>query len=127
MLPSEVKLPSYCGYYNKTFEGWKEMPTAAITGIGYTVKFYRLGERTIDPMCDALNGWHTVWTKFRFEYSDSEKTGIQIIVRKPEDADKLYKMMQNIAPMEFEHEIIMTAAEVARSKAETIVQWIKGK
>lgn len=88
MFPSEITMKSYRGYRNDIFEGWKKLDDATIAGDGYIVEFFRLYERTIDIMCDALNGWYNVWTKFCCEYKDS-RGKLSITVRKPEDADKL--------------------------------------
>ena len=126
MLPSEVKMKSYSGYRRDVFEGWKKMPDAAIIGDGYTVEFSRLSERTIDMMCDSLNGWFNVWTKYLCEYTDKQGT-LAIIVRKPKDADKLFNMFSDIRPVEFEHERITPAANVARTKMETLIDLIRRK
>ena len=100
MLPSEVKMTTYHGYRSEIITGWHTMLDATITGEGYTVEFSRLSERTIDMFCDALNGWYSLWTKFKCEYTDSEGK-LSIIVRKPEDADKLYNLLSCITPVEF--------------------------
>ncbi len=89
MLPSEIKLKSYYGYHRNIFEGWQKLPDATITAEGYTVEFSRLSERTIDRMCDALNGWYNIWTKFCCEYTDGKGT-LSITVRKPEAAPPLH-------------------------------------
>ena len=123
MLPSEIIMRSNYGYRSNVFEGWRNMPEATITGEGYTVEFSRLSERTIDPMCDALNGWYNIWTKFSCEFKDA-KGKLVITVSKPEDADKLYNLVAGIKPMEFEHEGIMPAADVARTKLETVIRMI---
>ena len=124
MLPSEVKMESYRGYRHDIYEGWKKMPESVIVGEGYTVEFSRLSERTIDMFCDALNGWHNVWTKFNLEYTDS-KGKLSITVRKPEDADKLFNLMIDIKAIEFEHEGITPAVDVARTKMETLIDLIR--
>ena len=126
MLPSEIKMKSYCGYRRNVFEGWKKLDDATIVGKEYTVSFFRLSERTIDMMCDALNGWFNNWTKFRCEYTDKQGT-LSITVRKTEDADRLFNMLTDIRPVEFEHEEIMPAADVARTKMETLIDMIKRK
>ena len=126
MLPSEITMQSHCGYRKNIFEGWRKMPEATIIGDGYKVEFFRLSERTIDVMCDALNGWYNVWTKFRCEYTDSKGT-LSITVRKPEDADKLFNLLANISPLEFEHEDPLPAVDVARIKLETIIWMIRDK
>ena len=126
MLPSEVKMKSYRGYHRDIFEGWRKMPEVTIIGEGYTIEFSRLSERTIDMFCDALNGWENVWTKFCCDFTDS-KGKLSIIFRKPEDADKLYNMLANITPLEFEHEDTLSAADVARSKLETLINLITQK
>lgn len=74
MLPSEIKMRSYRGYHQDVFEGWRKLAAATIEGEGYTITFSRLGERTIDMFCDALNGWYTIWTKFRCEYVDKQES-----------------------------------------------------
>ena len=124
MLPSEIKMRSYRGYHRDVFEGWRKLPEATIEGKGYTVTFLRLSERTIDMFCDALNGWYNVWTKFCCEYKDSEGT-LSITVRKPEDADKLFNLLIDIKPIEFEHEGITPAVDVARTKMETLIDLIR--
>ena len=126
MLPSEVTMKSYRGYRHDIFEGWRKMPEATIVGEGYTVDFSRLSESTIDMMCDALNGWYSIWTKFCCELTDS-KGKLSIIFRKPEDADKLYNLLSDITPLEFEHEGTLSAADVARSKIETLISLIAQK
>ena len=92
MFPSEITMKSHCGYYYNVPEGWQKLPEATIIGDGYTVEFSRLSERTIDRMCDALNGWYNVWTKFCCEYRDDKGT-LSITVSKPEDADKLFNLL----------------------------------
>lgn len=124
MLPSEVRMKVNSGYRRQIPVGWRPIPGAEIIGDGYTVKFYRLSERTIDEMCDALNGWRNVWTKFYCEYSDRIGT-LAITVRKPEDADKLYKLMDGIKPVTFEHEGTSTAVEMARITMEAVIELIK--
>ena len=124
MLPSEVKMKSYRGYRHNVYEGWKKLDDATISGEGYTVEFFRLSERTIDMMCDALNGCYNVWTKFCCEYKDSKGT-LSITVRKPEDADKLFNLLIGIKPIEFEHEGITPAVDVARTKMETLIDLIR--
>ena len=123
MLPSEVKMPSYRSYFYNVFEGWKKIPEVSIVGEGYKVEFYRYSERTIDEMCDALNGWFNVWTKVRCEYSD-DKGKLSITVRKPEEADKLFNLLINIQPLEFEHEETTPAVDVARGKMQTLIDLI---
>ncbi len=123
MLPSEVKMKSYRGYRHNVFEGWQKMPEATIIGEGYTVEFSRLSERTIDMFCDALNGWENIWTKFCCEYTD-DKGKLSITVRKPEDADKLFNMLADITPLEFEHEESLSAVDIARTKMETVINLI---
>ena len=124
MLPSEVKMPIYHDYHYNVPEGWQKIPETTIVGEGYKVEFYRLSERTIDMMCDALNGWFNIWTKFNCEYTDG-KGKLSITVRKPEDADKLFNMLAGITPLEFEHEDSMPAVDVARTKLETVIDLIK--
>ena len=126
MLPSEVKMKSYRGYRHDIFEGWRKMPEVSIIGEGYTVEFSRLSESTIDMMCDALNGWFNTWTKFCCDFTDS-KGKLSIIFRKPEDADKLYNLLSDITPLEFEHEGTLSAADVARSMLETMINLITQK
>ena len=124
MFPSEITMKSYRGYRNDIFEGWKKLDDATIAGEGYIVEFFRLSERTIDMMCDALNGWYGIWTKFRCEYTDSKGT-LSITVRKPEDADKLFILLDGITPVEFEHEDPMPAVDVARTKLEAVIEMIR--
>lgn len=123
-LPSEIKMKSCSGYRKNVFEGWKKLDAATITGNGYKVEFFRLSERTIDRMCDALNGWYNVWTKFRCDYSDSKGT-LSIIVRKPEEADRLFRAMTDLQPVVFENEDTLSVADVARIKMESIIGFIK--
>ena len=124
MLPSEVKMKSYRGYRHNVYEGWKKLDDVTISGEGYTVEFFRLSERTIDMMCDALNGWYNVWTKFCCEYKDSNGT-LSITVRNPEDADKLFNLLVDIKPIEFEHEGITPAVDIARTKMKTLIDLIR--
>ena len=118
--PSAIKLKAFSGYRKNIFEGWKRLDEATITGEGYKVEFYRLSERTIDRMCDALNGWYNVWTKFRCEYEDAKGT-LTVTIRKPEDADKIFKIMADIQPVSFEHEGTLSIANVARIKMESLI------
>ena len=122
MKPSEIKLKSSGGYYSQVTVGWEKLEDADIHGKGYKVEFYRLSCRTIDPNCDALNGWHNVWADFCCVYED-EKGKLYINVRKSEDADKIYKIMSDVEASVFEHEDILTAAEVARTKMEAIIRF----
>ena len=126
MLPSEIKLKSHYGYHRNICEGWQKLPDAMIVGDGYSVNFSRLSECTIDRMCDALNGWYNIWTKFCCEYTDRKGT-LSITVRKPEDADKLYNMLLYIKPVVFEHEGTISAADAARIKMETMIGWIRNQ
>ena len=119
-IPSSIKLKAYSGYRKNIFEGWKKLEDSTITGEGYKVEFYRLSERTIDRMCDALNGWYNVWTKFRCDYEDTKGT-LSIVVRKPEEADKIFKIMSDIQPLSFEHEGTISVPDVARLKMESII------
>ena len=57
-LPSAIEMKSCSGYRKNVFEGWKKLDEATISGEGYKVEFFRLSEKTIDRMCDALNGWY---------------------------------------------------------------------
>ncbi len=123
MLPSEVKMKSYRGYRHNVPDGWKKLEEATINADTYKVEFFRLCERTIDPMCDALNGYYSTWTKFLCEYAD-EHGKLSIIVRKPEDADKLYRMLTDIQPVTFEYEGTIPAVDVARTKMETLIDLI---
>ena len=123
-LPSEIKMKSCSGYRKNVYEGWKKLDAATIAGEGYKVEFFRLSERTIDRMCDALNGWYNIWTKFRCEYEDSKGT-LSITVRKPEDADKISKAMTDLQPVTFEHEGTLSATAVARIKMESLIGFIK--
>lgn len=123
-LPSTIKLKSCSGYRKNVFEGWKKLDAATITGDGYKVEFFRLSERTIDRMCDALNGWYNVWTKYRCEYTDAKGT-LSIIVRKPEEADKLFETMNNLQPIAFEHEDTLSVADIARIRLESLIGFIK--
>lgn len=124
MLPSEVTMRSYRGYRHNVFEGWKKLDDTTIIGEGYTVEFFRLSESTIDMMCDALNGWYNIWSKFRCEYVDDQGK-LSITVRKPEDADKLYRMLSDIQSITFEHEGTTPAVEVARTRMHTIIDLIR--
>ena len=120
MIPSSIKLKAFSGYRKNIFEGWKKLEDSTIAGKGYKVEFYRLSERTIDRMCDALNGWYNVWTKFRCDYED-EKGSLSIVVREPEEADKIFKIMSDIQPLSFEHEGTLSVPDVARIKMESII------
>ena len=122
--PLAIELKSCSGFRKNVFEGWKKLEGATIEGEGYKVEFSRLSERTIDRMCDSLNGYYNIWTKFLCEYSDA-KGQLSIAVRKPEEADKIFKAMSDIQPLTFEHEGTMSPAEVARTRFETIISFIK--
>lgn len=124
ILPSAIEMKCSSGYRKNVFEGWKKLDEATITGDGYKVEFFRLSERTIDRMCDALNGWYNVWTKFRCEYQDA-KGSLSITVRKPEEADKISNAMTDLQPVAFEHEGVLSAANVARIKMESLIGFIK--
>ncbi len=124
MLPSQIKMSTYYDYRYNIPEGWHKLPEATIIGEGYTVDFFRLSECTIDPFCDALNGWYNIWTQFYCKYTD-EKGELSIIILKPEDADKLYEMLIDIKPIEFEHEDTLLAVDIARTKLETLIDMIK--
>ena len=124
MLPSAIEMKGSSGYRKNVFEGWKKLDEATITGEGYKVEFFRLSERTIDRMCDALNGWYNVWTKFRCEYTDS-KGVLSITVSKPEDADKISRAMTDLQPVTFEHEGTTAVANVARTKIEALIGFVK--
>ena len=126
MLPSEIRTKSYTGYRNDVFAGWMKLDDATIIGDGYKVEFYRLSERTIDIMCDALNGWYNVWTKFRCEYTDSKGT-LSVTLHNPEDADKLFTILENVKPLVFEHEGTVCSACVARSKMGAIIDLVQMK
>ena len=123
-MPSAIKLKSYSGYRKNVFEGWMKLDDATIVGEGYKVEFFRLSERTIDRMCDALNGWHNIWTKFRCEYTDA-KGKLSITVRNPDEADKIFKAMSCLQPVSFEHEDTLAVADVARIKLESIIGFLK--
>ncbi len=123
-LPSEVKLKTYSGYHENVFEGWKKLDDATIRGDGYKVEFSRLSVRKIDQMCDALNGWYNIWTKFLCEYTDAKGT-LSVVVQKAEEADKLSKLMTDLKPIRFEHEDPLSEAEVARIKLESLISFIK--
>ena len=125
-LPSAIRMKSYSGYRKNVFEGWKKLDEATITGEGYKVEFFRLSEKTIDRNCDALNGWYNIWTKFRCEYTDAKGT-LSITVRKPEEADRISAMLSGIEPVAFEHEDMLTAADTARIKLESLISFMKAE
>ncbi len=77
-------------------------------------------------MCDALNGWFNIWTKFRCEFKD-EKGCCVITVHKPEDADKLFKIMLDITPIKCGHEPSIPAVEVARQRIEMMIDLIRNQ
>ena len=68
--PSDADMPRGNGYYKGTPEGWISAKDSTIDGLGYTVKFDMLGERHIDMMCDALNGWECVYSKVKCVFKD---------------------------------------------------------
>ena len=123
-LPSAIEMKSCSGYRKNVFEGWKKLDEATISGEGYKVEFFRLSEKTIDRMCDALNGWYNVWTKFRCDFQDAKGT-LTITVRQPEEADKISMAMSDLQPVTFEHEGTLSAANVARIKMESLIGFIK--
>ena len=123
-LPSAIEMKSCSGYRKNVFEGWKKLDDATITGEGYKVEFFRLSEKTIDRMCDALNGWYNVWTKFRCDFQDAKGT-LTITVRQPEEADKISIAMSDLQPVTFEHEGALSAADIARIKMESLIGYIK--
>ena len=124
MLPSEVKRQSYRGYRYNVLDGWSKLEEATINAETYKVEFFRLSERTIDPMCDALNGYYSTWTKFLCEYTD-KKGKLAVVIDTPEDADKVYTMLADIEPLEFEHEDPMSAVDVARTKLKAVIDLIR--
>ena len=122
--PSEVRTPSTDGFMRHTQDGWKPLKASTIEGDGFKVEFSRYAERTIDPMCDALNGWYYAWQN-DFECKYTDKNGeLTLRTRKPEEADRLFDIMTNVQPVTFEHEGTMTAAEVARAGMEALIQFI---
>ena len=122
--PSEIRTPSTDGFSRHMSEGWKPLKDATIEGDGYKVEFSRYADKTIDTMCDALNGWYYVWRNdFNCTYTD-DKGKLELRLDKPEDADRLFDIMTNIQPVTFEHEGSMTTAEVARAGMEAIIQFI---
>jgi hypothetical protein len=122
--PSEIRTPSADGFSRHMSEGWKPLKDATIEGDGYKVEFSRYADKTIDPMCDALNGWHYAWQNdFNCTYTDS-KGKLELRLDKPEDADRLFDIMTNIQPVTFEHEGSMTATEVARAGMEAMIQFL---
>ncbi len=125
-LPSAIEMKSYSGYRKNVFEGWKKLDEATISGEGYKVEFFRLSEKTIDRMCDALNGWYNVWTKFRCDFQDAKGT-LTITVRQPEEADKISRAMCNLQSVVFEHEDSLSVADVARTKMESLIGFIRAE
>ena len=114
--PSEIRTPSADGFSRHMSEGWKPLKDATIEGDGYKVEFSRYADKTIDTMCDALNGWYYIWRDdFNCTYT-SGKSKLELRLDKPEDADRLFDIMTDTQPIPFEHEDSMTPAEVARNK-----------
>lgn len=91
-------------------EGWTKNDT--IIGDGFTINTYRYAEATIDPNCDALNGWYTTFTKFKFELIVGNDKDV-IIVNRKADADKLYTIFDKITETNFGAEGYTTASENA--------------
>ena len=122
--PSEVRTPSTDGFMHHTQDGWKPLKASTIEDDGFKVEFSRYAERTIDPMCDALNGWHYAWQN-DFECKYTDKNGeLTLRTQKPEEADRLFDIMTNVQPVTFEHEGTMAAAEVARAGMQALIQFI---
>lgn len=119
--PSEVRTPGTSGFMRDVREGWKDLKAATIEGDGFKVEFSRYADRTIDPMCDALNGWYYSWRNdFECKYTDAQGE-LTLRTYKPEEADRLFDIMTNIEPVTFEHEGSLTAAEVARAGMEALI------
>ena len=110
--PSAIILATICTFYRNVFTGWKLLEDATINGDGFTVNFYRLGERTIDTNCDALNGWHTIWTKYLIELI-TKNGKREMVVSKGETADKLFNLFKNVGTINFDEEGEISAREHA--------------
>lgn len=121
--PSEVPLISSSGYYKEVFEGWRKLESSSIKGDGFTVLFERYGERTIDRMCDALNGWYTMWTKYRITFSD-KKGKIAVVTKTNENADKIFSMVVDAKSCDDPVDEA-TVAETVRAVFTAIVNFVK--
>lgn len=118
--PTEAKLPHGKGYHDTVPNGWVALGDSTISGFGYTVKFSRLASRTIDPMCDALNGWYCEWGKIEVELIDAK--GKLTITTRPEKADRIWEIVRDMKKDE-DH----TEAENVRIGFEAIVNFVAEK
>ena len=119
--PSKARLRKGSGYYNKTPNGWYLLDDSTIAGIGYTVHFYRLAERTIDPMCDAMNGWYAKWSKFQCVFEDANGK-LTIIVPAEDKADHIWEWVCK-AVKDDEH----SEAHNVRVGFQSIIDFVKSK
>ena len=118
--PTEAKLPHAKGYRKNVPDGWVALDDSTISGFGYTVKFSRKANRTIDPMCDALNGWYAEWDKIEVELIDAK--GKLTITTLPEKADRIWEIVRDTKKDE-DH----TEAENVRIGFEAIVNFVAEK
>jgi len=126
VAPSTVKLNGTSGYYNDVIVGWKEIESSRIDGDGFVVRWYRYADRTIDRMCDALNGWHTYWEQ-RYKAVLTDKLGTaELILRGNETADLFFDMAIKCHGREDE-DGTTTDAEVVRILFRYISNYIEGE
>ena len=124
-IPSAIIITALTGFYNKVVHGWIKLTDATIYGDGFTVTFYRLFERTIDPYCDALNGWYSIKTnKFLCELTVDGKTK-SLTVNSEEKADKLFEIFNDFHTV-VDEEGTYTAKEQAEAGFNAIYNFING-
>ena len=119
--PSDADMPRGNGYYKGTPEGWISAKDSTIDGLGYTVKFDMLGERHIDMMCDALNGWECVYSKVKCVFKD-EHGELSVTVPNAEKADRIWDV---VAKMQKDEE--NTEAHNVRVAFESIINFVAEK
>ena len=116
--------PKQSGYRQDVREGWVHLGRSCIVRDVYSVKFYAFREATIDPMCDALNGWYSVTTKWKAVFSDPNGE-VEIATKDKQAIEKIFDIMLAVRPLYFEHEGTVSAAETARVKMETLANFLK--
>lgn len=118
--PSMVPLPSYSGYRKNIFEGWRIIESSTIKREEYTVEFIRHSSKTIDDMCDALNGWYNVWDDYEIVFTD--KIGkILYPTSKNDTADMIFEMVMQRTHRDPKDE--GTEAEDVRTMFQNIVRF----
>lgn len=95
MKPSEITFKSITGTRKTVPSGWVPVPACTINGDGFTVEFERLSICTIDPQCDALNGYYNVWSKWYIKLTTP--TFSKSLAVTTAQADKLHDILSNIS------------------------------